>query len=118
MESAFSTAKATFRVSPLKRAKAVRALGEPALKGGPMRLAFAEGQTRSPLKRAVDRVKGNCSLRADPPPAIRVHSIQKGNCSLHVDPPPVFRVEIASSGRRLFSPLQRAFCPGLKGPDA
>ena len=65
LESAFSTAKATFWVSPLKRAKAARALGEPALKGGPMRLAFGEVQTRSPLKRAVDGVNVNCSLHAD-----------------------------------------------------
>jgi len=93
LESAFSTAKATFWVSPLKRAKAARALGEPALKGGPMRLAFGEVQTRSPLKRAVDAVNGNCSLHADPPPVIRVDSIQKGNCSSHADPPPVIRVD-------------------------
>jgi len=76
LKSAFPTAEAIFWVSPLKRAKAVRALGEPALKGGPMRLAFGEVQTRSPLKRAVDRVNGIAVCMQNPSPVIRVDSIK------------------------------------------
>jgi len=44
------------QLSPLKRAKGEgRRSGKPALKDGPMRLSFDEGQTRSPLKRAAPK---------------------------------------------------------------